>query len=109
MKIIEVNESDNGSIVILPMTAMLTVILKENPTTGYIWQEEGNSTPCLELTSSEFLTKASHGIGAGGIEVFYFRPLSPGKCELFLKLWRPWKGEKSVIKRFRIGVAVSWE
>ncbi|MBU2703559.1 putative secreted protein [Sporomusaceae bacterium BoRhaA] len=106
MKFIDVYENDYGNVIILPMYAILRVVLAENPATGYRWQVEDTSSSCLEMISNEFLAKNDHAIGATGIVVFYFKPVKLGRCKLYLKLWRLWEGDKSIVKRFRIAVSI---
>jgi inhibitor of cysteine peptidase len=106
MKFIDVYENDYGNVIILPMYAILRVVLAENPSTGYHWQVEATSSSCLEMVSNEFLASPVPAFGAAGIVVFYFKPIKPGNCKLYLKLWRSWEGDKSIVKRFQIAVSV---
>lgn len=106
MKFIDVYENNSGNVIILPMDATLRVFLGENPSTGYRWQVEDISSHCLNMVSNEFLAKNSPAIGAGGKVVFYFKPIKPGRCTLYLKLWRPWEGDASIVKRFRMAVSI---
>ena len=105
MKFVDVYENDYGKIIILPTDATLRIFQTENPSTGYRWQVEDISRSCFQIVSSEFLAN-NQLIGAAGIEVFYFTPVRPGRCTIYLKLWRSWEGDKSIVRRFRIGVSV---
>ncbi len=107
MNFIDVYENDAGKVIILPRYAILRIVLEENPSTGYRWQVENISSRCLEIVSNEFVAKNGPAIGATGIVVFSFKPVKPGRCELYLKLWRSWEGDKSIVKQFRITVAIS--
>lgn len=90
----------------LPLDATLRVVLAENPGTGYRWQPEDKYSSCLDLVGRDFFAKPDQAIGAPGMAVFYFRPLRPGRCRLSLKLWRPWEGDQSVVRRFQAAVSI---
>jgi inhibitor of cysteine peptidase len=107
MIFVDVYQNDNGNLVVLPMDSMLRVALAENPSTGYHWQVDDMADSCLELVSREFFASGDPVIGAPGMVVFCFRPAKPGRCALALKLWRPWEGYKSIVKRFRAVVSIS--
>ncbi|MBP2651462.1 MAG: hypothetical protein H6Q74_2287 [Firmicutes bacterium] len=106
MNFIDVYENDSGNLIDLPVAATLRVILEENPSTGYRWKVEDQSSGCLEMVSHEFYINNDHIVGAGGLVVFYFQPMKPGRCTLYLKLGRPWEGDKAITKRFRIAVFI---
>jgi len=106
MRYIDVNETDDGNSIVLPMDTTLRVVLTEKPSTGYRWQVEDKSSGCLEMVFQEFSAKHSQMIGAPGLAVFYFKPIKPGRCTLILKLWRSWEGDKSTVKWFQITVSI---
>ena len=106
MKFIDVHENDYSNEIILPMDATLRVALRENPSTGYRWQVEDISRNCLRMISKKFGANHAHAIGSAGIAVFYFKPIKPGRCTLYLKLWRSWEGDTSIVKRFQKTVSI---
>ncbi|MDR3592091.1 MAG: protease inhibitor I42 family protein [Negativicutes bacterium] len=106
MKIVDVFEKDSGYGVALPLDAMLRVTLAESPGTGYRWQLEEGSGNCLALSDRNFFPPGGPAIGAAGLAVFSFKPLRPGYCLLALKLWRPWEGDQSVVRRFQTAVSI---
>lgn len=81
---------------------VLTVQLKENPTTGYRWIVE--ETSGIEQIGNNFMS--DNGIGASGLRVFQFRTTHVGSYELRMKNWREWEGEASVIQRFQVKIIV---
>jgi inhibitor of cysteine peptidase len=92
------NEQDSGRTVDIELGKVVTVRLKENPTTGYRWTVETDSG--LEQIGDHF--KAGGAIGAAGVREFQFRPMKVGSYELRMKNWREWEGEGSVIDRFNV-------
>jgi len=97
------NEQDRGRTVEAPMGDVITVRLKENPTTGYHWAVE--TTTGLELVGDRF-EAGSGAIGAAGVRVLQFRAPRAGSNNLRLKYWREWEGEASVTERFDANIIV---
>lgn len=87
------NEQDSGRTIEMKVGNVVTVRLKENPTTGYRWTVETASG--LEQISDQF--EAGVAIGAAGVRVFQFRSTRVGSYELLMKNWREWEGESSVL------------
>jgi predicted secreted protein len=106
MTYIDVYKNDNGKAIVLSMDSILRVNLEENPSTGYAWQEEEQSSSCLQLVSKDFFANNNLVIGAAGIATFYFKPVKMGRCPLTLKLWRSWEGDHSVVKWFHVSVSI---
>ena len=79
------------------------IALRSNPTTGYTWHARVD--PChVELVSREF-EAASEAIGAGGREVFTFRPHGPTETTIDFEYRRPW--DKEIREQERVQVIVS--
>ena len=96
------SEQDNGRTVDLPAGAIVTVRLKENPTTGYRWAVE--SAGGLSLIADN--TAASGAApGAAGVHEFQFRATSNGTFELRLKNSREWETDSSGIDRFNVTIS----
>ena len=96
------SELDRGRTVTMNKGSILTVRLKENPTTGYRWSVsiiEG-----LELISDHNDTGGA--VGANNVRVFKFRSNQSGTYNMKLKNWREWEGEASVIDRFYVKIVV---
>lgn len=77
------------------------VALAGNPTTGYVWQQTGTGTECLELVAQKF-EPGRQAVGAGGLEVFHFRALQPGETWIAFEHIRPWVGNPRDKKRFQV-------
>ncbi|MGQ9600214.1 MAG: protease inhibitor I42 family protein [Anaerolineae bacterium] len=77
------------------------VALAGNPTTGYIWQQTGAGTECVELVAQQF-EPGRHAVGAGGLEVFHFRALQPGEARITFEHIRPWIGDPRDRKYFQV-------
>jgi predicted secreted protein len=96
-------EQDHGRTIQVKMGSVVTLRLKENPTTGYRWTVA--TAPELEQIGDRFELGGS-AIGAAGVRVFEFRATRVGEHELRLKNWREWEGESSVIDRFDAKIVV---
>lgn len=96
-------DQDRGRTVEIEAQSLLTVRLKENPTTGYQWKVE--SAGGLEVLSDNF-ERIGDGIGAAGVRVFKFRAVETGSHKLSLRNWREWEGENSIIDRFNAIIVV---
>lgn len=97
-----ITERDHGRSFDVKVRDVITVRLKENPTTGYRWSVQ--IAHGLEQTSDNF--EASDAIGSEGVRVFKFRTISVGSSDLRLKKLREWEGEGSVIDRFNVKIIV---
>ena len=70
----------------------LSVELESNPTTGYLWTLTANDGAVLRLLPESGFEQApgSEGAtGAGGVQKFVFRALTPGSVELGIGLFPP--------------------
>ena len=96
------SEQDSGRTVQIRMGEVITLNLKENPTTGYQWSV--TTAEGLEQIRNYF--EVREGIGAAGVHEFQFRATKAGSHSLSLKHWRTWEGEGSVIGHFVATVVV---
>ena len=94
-------EEDQGRTVEVEALSLITVRLKENPTTGYRWAVE--TAEGLEIVGDNF-EKMGAGLGAGGAHIFQFRAAGTGSHRVSLRKWRDWEGESSIIERFNITI-----
>lgn len=76
------------------------IALAGNPTTGYTWQAEVDSS-YLEVLAQEF-EPGGQAVGAGGQEVFRFCTHQVGETEITFKYQRPWGGEVRDAKCLRV-------
>ena len=98
-----VDEQQAGRRIDVRLGDVVTVRLKENPTTGYRWAVEQAGGLQLEGDRNAGVGPAP---GAGGVRELDFRAGTPGDHELRLKQWRDWQGDASVIGRFLLSVHV---
>lgn len=82
-------EADNGSTRQVGVGADITVILAENPTTGFRWQVRELDESTLSLRNSSFRAGGASP-GAGGRRVFVFHMHTTGESCLHLALVRAW-------------------
>jgi predicted secreted protein len=65
----------------------------ENPTTGFLWTIL-DLPPNIQFIDKKFIRNdASSVVGAGGLRIFIFKALNPGKAELRFVLKRSWEKE----------------
>ncbi len=84
-----------------------SIKLQSNPTTGYKWRlTRPPDGKVLLLVRSEYERPENAALaGSGGIEIWTFRALSPGKTSVTFQYIRPWeKVPPSKILTFRISV-----
>jgi predicted secreted protein len=96
------SEQDRGRTVEVSVGSVVTVRLKENPTTGFRWWVE--ATNGLEEVGDDFEV-GGPAIGAAGVRVLQFRAPRAGSHKLRLKNWREWEGEASVTNRFEANIS----
>lgn len=76
--------------------------VESNPTTGYQW--EAHFPPdAVRLVSREHQLRG-HGIGAGGIDRFVFKPKSAGELLIEMSYKRPWETRPVEARTFRVVV-----
>ena len=80
----------------------ITVVLGENPTTGYRWHADID-TDRLQLTDDQY-QGSEHPIGSGGTRRMTFAPLRVGPARLHLVKRRAW--EQAVDEEFEVALDV---
>jgi predicted secreted protein len=83
-------ESNNGQTVSVARDSMVTIKLKENPTTGYSWQV--NVTPGLSIVRDEYIPdKVPAGmVGSGGTHTWTLQPQDMGTFTFSGIYMQPW-------------------
>ena len=78
---------------------MLTVILHENPTTGYGWLVEFKEGDILEIETDKFTPYAVSAdvVGSGGEHTWVFLPEGEGVEEITFSYFRSWKDNETAI------------
>lgn len=85
---LKLSSEDSGRDQTLSQGQTVSVQLKANPSTGYMWTVEGGLPAGLEQAGESAFETTSAAIGAGGIETWSFTAKSPGKGVLKMKYWR---------------------
>jgi inhibitor of cysteine peptidase len=96
-------QDDSGGTRSVRVGEEITVVLGENPTTGYRWQAEVDSSR-LQLTADQY-EGPDHPMGAGGIRRLTFAPVEPGTMRLRVVKRRSW--EDSAVAEFDMALDVS--
>ena len=83
-------ESNNGQTISVAKDSMVTIKLKENPTTGYSWQV--NVTPGLTIVRDEYIPdKVPAGmVGSGGTHTWTVQPVDTGTFTFSGIYMQPW-------------------
>jgi inhibitor of cysteine peptidase len=100
---VNLTQDDSGGIRSVQVGEQITVALGENPTTGYRWQAEVDSSR-LQLLADQY-EGPDHPIGAGGIRRLTFAPVEPGTVRLRVVKRRSW--EHSAVAEFEMSLDVS--
>jgi len=91
-----------GTTINVTVREPFTLLLEENPTTGYRWNIDVDTG--LEVISSEYARNNPTRIGGGGVRRFVLLTDKAGEYKLRAKLWRQWLGDSSTTKRCEITV-----
>ena len=83
------------------------VNLKENPTTGYLWEViQPETGRVLKLADKDEYVRDSEAIGSGGIRAFEFVAEKKGKEEVVFEYRRPWEKNKPPARKYVLSVRV---
>jgi inhibitor of cysteine peptidase len=66
------------------------ISLESNPTTGFTWNAEYDSS-VIEESKSRCFISTSKAVGAGGKELFEFQPKRVGSTFIIMKYNRSWE------------------
>jgi inhibitor of cysteine peptidase len=104
---VEVTEEDDGASVRLDVGQELRVMLESNPSTGYTWVVEEDTSGILE-SAGEPTWEASDpsAVGSPGMSTLVFEGVRPGQTELVLSYRRPWEMTVTPDASFSLDVAV---
>ena len=82
------------------------IALDSNPTTGYSWEAQFDST-VIELVEKRYQTSEAAGtgiVGAGGTETFEFKARTKGETKITMTYKRRWESEHSDKKVFTVRI-----
>lgn len=99
----ELTPDDAGAVCRAHVGDEITVVLEENPTTGYRWQPEMDTTR-LQLISDEYEGPQAP-VGAGGTRRLTFSGLRPGPAQLHLVKRRAW--EQSAVAEYDVTLDIA--
>jgi inhibitor of cysteine peptidase len=102
-----VTDKDKGAQISLKTGDTLEVRLEANPTTGYMWYLEPQSTPILKLTGQTQTEPPQNGmVGQPVFQIFKFQPRSSGSGVLLMHYVRSWEKPKPDDKQFDLHVTI---
>ena len=107
-----ITDADKGGVVHMKVSDQLELRLKSNPTTGYMWYVEKDSTPLLKLhhqSQTEIPLPVEEPPGLVGrpvFQVFTFEPRHIGTGELKLHYVRSWEPPTPEDEQFEIRVVI---
>ncbi len=105
-----ITDADKGGVVHLKLADQLELRLKSNPTTGYMWYLEKESTPLVKLhhqTQTEPPDQSTKpAMGRPIFQVFTFEPRHISTGELKLHYVRSWEPSTPEDERFEIRVVI---
>lgn len=85
-----VTDADNGKTVTIKMGDVLEVRLNANPTTGYSWYLQKESTPLLKISGQSQTPPPQGVLGAPVVQIFDFKTTGKGTGVLMLHYVRSW-------------------
>ncbi len=101
-----VSDADKGGVVHLKAGDTLEVRLRANPTTGFMWYIEKESTPLLKLIHQTQTDVTEPGVGRPVFQVFQFEPRRSGDGVLRLHYVRSWEPPSPGDEQFEIHVVI---
>lgn len=104
-EVFQLNEMDNGRILVCAPGDVIEVRLPGNPTTGYMWMQARQfDNRILVKTGDEFLIDQTKQnlVGAPGIFFFSYQVMEKGKAGLRLEYRRPWEENQPPASRFEV-------
>ena len=91
---VNLDANDNGSQVELKTDQTLVISLEGNPTTGYTWEVDEVDEGVLRQVGEAEFEPESDAVGAGGVQILHFEPVSSGQTSLDLVYHRSWEDEQ---------------
>jgi predicted secreted protein len=101
-----ITDAYKGGKVHLKASDTLELRLKSNPSTGYIWYVEKESTPLMKLIRQSQIESTKQGVGRPVVQVFIFEPRRSGDGKLLLHYVRSWDPPAPDEQQFEILVVI---
>jgi len=105
---LSVDISYSGKEVALANGGTLTVTLESNPSTGYSWNENAKiiDKTVIQQTDHRLQPALTPLPGAGGLEIWTFKAIKPGKTIISMEYHRPFESGIEPTKTFGLAVVV---
>ena len=103
---VQLSEKDLGRRVEIGVGDILEVVLKGNPTTGYIWDVVSPDKGILKQVGETEFEPDRKARGSGGKIMMRFEAAEAGKTLLKLIYRRPFEKDRPPIKTFEVKVTV---
>jgi inhibitor of cysteine peptidase len=107
MSAIRITESDSGKFLPVRVGDEVTIELKENAATGYLWDIESLGEGLVQTHPAASGPSARSLPGAAGKFRIHLVAQAPGENSVCLKHWRDWEGEGSVDARFQVTLRIA--
>jgi predicted secreted protein len=101
-----ITDANKGGAVRMKAVDRLELRLKSNPSTGYMWYVEKESTPLLKLVRQSQTEPTKPGVGRPIVQVFIFEPWRSGDGVLRLHYVRSWEKPTPDDTQFDIHVVI---
>jgi len=101
-----IKDANKGGVVHMTFVDRLELRLSSNPTTGYMWYVEKESTPLLKLHHQSQTEPTEPGVGRPVFQVFLFEARRRGSGVLRLHYVRSWEKPTPEDERFEISVVI---
>ena len=105
-RVIQATYADNDRIITLHLGDSLKIVLKGNPTTGYLWKMEPWDVDIIEQMGEPAYKAESNKMGSGGQYTFRFKAAAKGKTGLRWVYLRPFEKKIAPVKSFEVQVIV---
>ena len=103
---VQLSEEDLSRTVEIGVGDILEVVLKGNPTTGYIWDRVSPDKGILKQVGKTKFKPDRKARGSGGKIMMRFQAAEAGKTSLKLIYHRPFEKNRAPIKTFEVRVTV---
>jgi predicted secreted protein len=101
-----VTAADKGGHIALKLDASFELHLPSNPTTGYMWYVEKESTPGVKLVKQWQIDSTEPGVGRPIVQVFKFEGKHRGTGVLRMHYVRSWEPPAPDDEKFDLTVTV---
>lgn len=90
---------------IVKVNKEFVVALESNPATGYSWTAEYDPN-YLKLVNSKYILYKTKPctVGSGGVQIFTFKSIKPGKTMVTMGYQRPWEETVHPLKEVKYAV-----